>query len=294
MDPEVSIIIPVFQDQAGLERCLMAISRQSGVLVDGLEVIVVDNGSEPPLTLPKELPYTANLLACAKKGAYAARNAGVGAANAKVLAFLDADCWPDKYWIQAGLKALSKSGRNSIFGGEVLFEQSPRPTVVESYQLLMGFGQNHAIKKLGFSATANIFVTREVFEKVGPFDENLLSGGDREWSWRARSLGVSLDFSEDAIVWTEPRKTLRGALIQARRVSGGRMGLEKNAEIVQAIGVDKIQPKKGVLEKSKVILFAQGMPLIRRFMIFGVAILIRAVHDLERIRIRLGGEFERR
>lgn len=294
MVPEVSIVIPVFQNQVGLERCLLAIAQQDGIAMHDIEVIVVDNGSEPMLTVSKDLPYSVILLVCKRKGAYSARNAGVKAANGKVLAFLDADCWPESLWVRSGLDALFRNDKDSIVGGDVRFETTFRPSVVESYQVLMGFGQEHSVKVLQFAATANLFVARYVFEKVGPFNESLLSGGDREWSWRAGKLGFSLCFSENAIVWTMPRKSLSSALIQARRVSGGRMSLEKNAEIVAAVGLAKVQPKKGLLGKSKVILFAREFSLMRRFLIFGVAIIIRLVHDFERIRIRLGGDLERR
>ncbi|RBW48279.1 glycosyltransferase family 2 protein [Marinobacter sp. F3R11] len=294
MVPEVSVIIPVFQNQIGVERCLAAIARQDGIAMSDIEVIVIDNGSEPKLTVSKSLPFPVKLLICSRKGAYSARNAGVKMANGKVLVFLDADCWPEKLWIRAGLDALCRNGKDSIVGGDVRFETAPHPSVVESYQVLMGFGQERSISELQFSATANLFVSRQVFEQVGAFNEDLLSGGDREWSWRAGKLGVPIYFSKDAMVWTKPRTTLRGALIQARRVAGGRMSLEDNAEIVAVVGLEKIQPNKGLLDKIKVILCARKLPLTRRLLIFGVAVIVRLVHDFERIRIGMGGEFERR
>ncbi|WP_417536953.1 glycosyltransferase family 2 protein [Methylophaga sp.] len=294
MVPKLSVIIPVYQDQLGLDRCLVALSKQSGFFMSDLEVIVVDNSPEPTITLPKDLPYKIKLLRCKKKGAYSARNRGVGAATADAFAFLDADCWPDRNWARVGLEALYGSEKGAILGGEVLFEQSIHPTIVESYQALMGFGQKRSIEEFEFSATANLFVSRKIFGRVGLFNEALLSGGDREWSWRARSLGIPLQFIVGAVVWTEPRKSLKAAFVQARRVSGGRIGLEKDAELVATIGLDKIQPGRGLVRKSKAILFARDLPVVRRLKVLVVALLIKIVHDFERVRLRLGGDLERR
>ena len=291
---EVSIVIPVFQDQTGLNRCLEAIGLQEGIALSDIEVIVVDNGSEPSMTISQDLLFPIQLLMCEKKGAYAARNVGAKAANGNTLAFLDADCWPHRNWICAGLRALDASEGQSIIGGGVTFESSSRPSVVESYQMLMGFGQELSVKELNFSATANLFVRRAVFDKVGPFEEALLSGGDREWSWRAVGLGVSIGYCGEASVWTIPRRTLKGALVQARRVAGGRRVLESDAQIVANVGIGKIQPRKGLLEKSRMILSASQFSFGRRVLIFSVAMIIRLVHDLERVRIRLGAEPERR
>lgn len=294
MAPEVSIVIPVFQDQAGLDRCLKSIAEQVHVGMSDFEVIVVDNGSEPPMTFPESLPFSVQIEPCAKKGAYSARNVGVRVAKGKALAFLDADCWPSKTWLRAGLDALSAQGGRYVIGGEVLFDRSSRPRAVEAYQLLMGFGQERAVNQLGFSATANLFVTRDAFERTGWFNEELLSGGDREWSWRAFQEGVPVIFAESVVVWTHPRRTLKGALIQARRVAGGRKSLGQNAAVVSTVGNEKINPEKGLFKKVGRVLGARQFPLAQRLSILGVAILIRIVHDIEMVRIRLGAQPERR
>lgn len=294
MMSKVSIVIPVFQDQTGLDRCLAAIGLQDDIALSDLEVIVVDNGSEPPMRVPKHLPFASKLLTCETKGSYAARNVGVDAANGEFLVFLDADCWPQRSWISAGLKALEKRKEDCIIGGDVKFEESSNPGAVESYQLLMGFGQERSINELKFSATANLFVCRRVFHKVGRFQEELLSGGDREWSWRAAQQGVSVYFSAEAAVYTKPRINLRGALIQARRVAGGRKNLVDNPQIVASVGMTRIQPKRGFWGKAKTILSAHQFTFGRRLMIFGVAMAIRLVHDFERVRIWMGAEPERR
>lgn len=294
MVPIVSIVIPVYQDQAGLDRCLKSISQQAGIQMAQIEAIVVDNGSKPRISILKALPFHVQLLVCDKKGAYAARNLGATAARGDDLVFIDADCWPDAHWLRGGLEILSSREETVIVGGGVRFERSLSPTSVELYQILMGFGQERSIKELGFSATANLFVSRSFFKRVGDFNEGLLSGGDREWSWRAVRLGAEIYYAEKAFVWTKPRRTLRSAIVQARRVAGGRRVLDMDRDVVRQVGLERIHPKGEVTGKLKKIFAGNDMSFRQRCRVFVVALVIRLFHDGEVIRLRMGGAPERR
>lgn len=294
MVPIVSIVIPVYRDQAGLDLCLTSISQQAGIQMAKVEVIVVDNGSKPKISVLQTLPFHVQLLVCEKKGAYAARNLGAKAARGDALVFIDADCWPDIHWLSVGLEILSSRGRPAVVGGGVRFERSRTPSAVELYQVLMGFGQERSIKELGFSATANLFVTRSFFKRVGDFNEGLLSGGDREWSWRAVRLGAEIHYAKKAFVWTKPRRTLRSAIVQARRVAGGRRVLDKDRDIVRQVGLERIHSKGEVTGKLKKIFAGNDMSFCQRCRVFVVALVIRLFHDGEVIRLRMGGAPERR
>ena len=46
----VSVIIPVFNDLAGLLRCLDGLERQT-YPASKIQVVVVDNGSTPPISI---------------------------------------------------------------------------------------------------------------------------------------------------------------------------------------------------------------------------------------------------
>lgn len=287
----VSIIIPAFNDQAGLSACLHAIAGQS-YPADAIEVIAVDNDSTPPLSLDGTQAASVQLIRCLTPGSYAARNAGVRAANGTILAFTDADCMPDPDWIRAGVMALESRGVDSIIGGEVKFMPPSTRTATACYQLSVGFQQAENIKKRGFSATANLFCTRALFELVGPFNETLLSGGDREWAWRSRRAGHMVFFEPRAVVRTLPRTSFWSAIRQARRVAAGRYQLAKaKGDLASS---DGLRPHRSSMESVSMLLRTPGLSVLERLRVIAVASAIKLVSVFERIRVRVGGAPERR
>lgn len=59
--------------------------------------------------------------------------------------------------------------------------------------------------KRGFAATANLFVRRELFEKEGGFNHQLLAGGDTEFGLRTVENGARLEYADLAVVAHAPR-----------------------------------------------------------------------------------------
>lgn len=288
--PRVSVIIPVFNDAAGIGKCLDALGRQSypGTLV---EVIVVDNGSEPPMRLAQGHSDGARLIACESPGSYSARNAGITSAQGDVLAFTDADCIPDRDWLTKGIAELRVHDGRCVIGGEVRLRPSPRPSAVELYQAISGFMQRENVRDRGFTATANLFVTRAAMEQIGPFDTTLLSGGDREWSWRAADSGYPVVYAADAVVVTPPRRSLRAAARQVRRVAGGRAGLRRDGGTGRS---EHVKPHRGPLKSVQWILRHPDLGAWNRVRVLVVAVILYLVRLLERARLSLGFSPERR
>lgn len=102
----VSIIIPVFNDEAGLSACLRGIANQNYPM-NLIQVVIADNASSPPIQIVNKHPFEIRLTQCIKPGSYAARNVGAKAATSNILAFTDADCVPDPEWLKQGIRRLA-------------------------------------------------------------------------------------------------------------------------------------------------------------------------------------------
>lgn len=287
----VSVIIPVYNDQSGIDACLDALVTQSYPR-ERFEIIVADNGSAPPIRIDPKYGELVRLICCATPGSYAARNAGIAASRGDVLAFTDADCLPDSIWIKAGVAALEQTQGRSIIGGEVLLTLSAHPTAVERYQFLAGFMQRENIERLGFTVTANLFTTLEQVERVGPFDEKLLSGGDREWSWRANHAGFSIRYEENALVRTSPRTSLASAIRQTRRTAGGRRTLRQLG--VVHVTADGLRPHRSLFNALRWIVTHPKLTLWQRGQVLVVATILKSVQWIEEVRLSMGQSLERR
>ena len=164
----VSIIIPVFNQGNELSACLRALKSQT--YQDGrFEVIVVDNGSNPPIRRVAD-PFTfVHCISEPKPGSYAARNSGIRAARGEVIGFTDADCLPAADWIERGVSAVRGLPGPGMVGGkvELTFQDPRRPTAAELFESVFGFPQDRYITHLGFSVTANLFTTRATVDDVG-------------------------------------------------------------------------------------------------------------------------------
>ncbi|HUR02522.1 MAG TPA: glycosyltransferase [Nonomuraea sp.] len=86
----VSVVVPAYGGQDKLDLVLAALARQT-YPAGLIEVIVVDNGSSPPLRLPRERPEGTRLIVCPEPGRASARNAGLAEATGDVIHWLDSD-----------------------------------------------------------------------------------------------------------------------------------------------------------------------------------------------------------
>ena len=101
MEPVVSVIIPVYNAEHYLERCLESIQKQS---LRDFELILVDDGSadrSPEICRRYQARDSrVQVLTGENHGAAAARNRGMERACGEYLIFLDSDDYIDKNYFQ--------------------------------------------------------------------------------------------------------------------------------------------------------------------------------------------------
>ena len=206
----VSVIIPHYNDLHGLDSCLSALARQSypGELI---EVIVSDNCSPQGAPAVEEcVAGRARMVVCETRGAGPARNAGVAASSAPLLAFIDSDCVPEPQWLAAGITALA--GHDVVGGAvKVTVTHNGPLSPAEAYEMCFAFNNEAYVRKKGFTGSGNLFTSRRVFDDVGPFKAGLSE--DIDWSHRATAKGYRLGYASDAAVthparrnWAELRR----------------------------------------------------------------------------------------
>jgi glycosyltransferase involved in cell wall biosynthesis len=215
----VSVVIPFRNARNDLPTLVDALRRQT-LGPSKFEVIWVDDASRDGggRWLSDQLAPGWRLLVHPEaRGSYAARNTALSHAAAESVAFTDADCRPDAGWLEHGLAALRSAPR---IAGRIHLELSTHPTIAERVDAGRFLRQRRYVEE-GFAATANLFVRRAVFDRVGGFDEDLISGGDHEFGWRCERAGIPIRYVENVVV-NHPARTSLGQLLgKARRVGIG-------------------------------------------------------------------------
>lgn len=284
----VSVIVPVYNDLESLGCCLQALQNQQ-FPQSQYEILVVDNGSEADVAGLVNKYATVSYLYEGRPGSYAARNKGVNHAQGKYLAFTDADCEPASDWLAAGLKALQPVSESSVVAGrvDVLTEAGECVTAFAWFDHGTYLNQQRKSDE-HYAATANLFIARELFSRVGPFDERLRSGGDREWGERAYAMGVNILYCEAACVRHPARSSFAQLSHKVKRVYGGMLHLAWRAgfwHVVKLVAQTAVPP----VSRMRDVMADDVMSLSLRLSRAGVIWLMKGVALVELLRLLGGG-----
>jgi GT2 family glycosyltransferase len=194
---EIAVIIPARDAERVLPRTLAA-------LAGAPEVIVVDNGSSDA-TAAVALAAGARVVHEPRPSRPGARNAGARATTAPRIAFLDADCAPRPGWLEALDRCLDRAplagGRIEMPGGASLWQR---------FDAAWRFRQEETIARAGWAVSANLAITRELFDALGGFDERYThSGEDVDLCLRAGERGAPPVYCGEAVVEDAAGSSLR-------------------------------------------------------------------------------------
>jgi glycosyltransferase involved in cell wall biosynthesis len=192
----VSVIIPVY-NRAGIIRTAAESVLRQVPEVD--ELIVVDDGSsDNPAEALEALadPRVRTLRLPARRGAAAARNAGIRVSSGGLIAFCDSDdAWlPGK--LAAQIREFSRGG--GIVCTEFYVAKRGGP---QRRRLGSRYSFEDIARGCFLSPGTTMMVKRSVFDEVGVFREELARLEDWEWLLRASRLG-------DVLVVNTPLATI--------------------------------------------------------------------------------------
>ncbi len=175
----LSFIVPAYNEEFELPRTLQAI--RDAAADQPHEIIVVDDASTDR-TPEIACNAGAKLISINRRQIAAARNAGARAANGDILLFVDADTRINRRHVTGALDALEQ-GLSGGGARVAIIEQIPFCTRL----FLNFFCAIYFALNLG--AGAFLFTTRNNFEAVGGFDEDLFVGEEVYFSLALRKLG---------------------------------------------------------------------------------------------------------
>lgn len=166
---KLSVIIPVYNNEAYIERCLDSVFNQS---LKDICVIVVDDGSQDK-TVSKVLSYKerySNLTVIqhpSNLGTGTARNKGLQKANSQYIAFLDSDDWLDSNAYLEMVNTLDKDNTDiALCGIRTEYNNIYLSTIRYQYPHNNIISARFALKLLSKLEMQDIFITPMIGNKV--------------------------------------------------------------------------------------------------------------------------------
>lgn len=121
MRADVAVIIPTLRRLDSLERAVRSVLAQTGVAYHLREIVVVDNdpqasARDTTLSLAAAAPFPVIWRHAPRPGVATARNEGLAATTAPLIAFLDDDEAASPDWLASLLAAQVATGADAVFG----------------------------------------------------------------------------------------------------------------------------------------------------------------------------------
>jgi glycosyltransferase involved in cell wall biosynthesis len=201
-DPLVSVILPVFNREASIERAVSSVLAQT---YRPFELIVVDDGStDGTRRILERFGSSITVITQANAGAYVARNAGMRHARGELIAFADSDdAWlPHRLSSQVPLMRRPEVGL--VFGDTVhvtAARAGAARTGRTSFQVAPPLRGRAAAQFAwcNFVPTCTVLVRRRCLDEIGGFPETSALSSDY-LTWFRIALRHELDFVDEPLV----------------------------------------------------------------------------------------------
>jgi glycosyltransferase involved in cell wall biosynthesis len=196
--PLVSVVVPTKNSARTLDACLASVTRQT----DGVEVIVVDNFSSDETREIAELHGCAVLTAGPERSAQ--RNHGARSSSGSYVLFVDSDMVLEPTVVEECLAA-ARSGAAAAIIPETSFGEGfwARCKRLER-SCYVGDDEIEAAR----------FYGRDLFFRIGGFDEQLSAGEDWDLHQRVRTDGARVDRVKSFIHHDEGRVKLTRLMVK--------------------------------------------------------------------------------
>ena len=199
----ISIIIPAYNEEKHIGQCLDSIFNLDYPR-DKFEVIVIDNGSTDR-TREIAASYDILLLQDSRKNVSGLRNLGARHAKGDILAFVDADCVVARDWLKQAEKYFNDFSVVAWGAPPIPPENS---TWVQAAWFLVR-KKNKVIEEVDWLESMNLFVRKDLFDKVGGFDESLITCEDVDLSYRLSKFGKIISDSRLKVIHLGEAATVR-------------------------------------------------------------------------------------
>lgn len=207
--PVCSVVIPCFNAEKTIRATLESARSQS---IGDTEIIVVDDGSHDhtPAIVAEIASYDQRIVLVRQSngGVSVARNTGISAAQARAIAFLDADDLWHRDHLAVHLCRLRSMPRLGVSFSPARFIDEHGNVVGRSMPLLNNIAPVDILHSNPTTTCSTMVVRREIFKDVGLFRTDMRHNEDQEWLFRVALSGWTM--AGDPIARVDYRTNPRG------------------------------------------------------------------------------------
>jgi GT2 family glycosyltransferase len=234
--PSISVIVPVRNEAASIERTLRVLLTQDFPRGD-FEIIVADGAStDESVAVVRRLQgefENLKLVFNAGRLSSCGRNTALRHTTKDVVVVVDGHCHiPDRDYLKNVSAAFAASGADALGRPQPLDVPGATPfqravSIARSSRLGHNPGSDIYSNQARFVSPQSTAVayTRNVFHRVGLFDESFDACEDVEFNERVHAAGLTCYFTPAVKVAYEPRKSLGALFQQLSRYGLGRARL---------------------------------------------------------------------
>jgi glycosyltransferase involved in cell wall biosynthesis len=205
----VSLIATVFNEENNIKEFLESYKKQS-ILAEEFIIIDAFSSDKTSFLIEEFASNNPNLnIRVFKKQSNRsqARNFAVSKANSDYLAFTDAGCVLDQFWLEELLKELTSS-KEKVVGG---FFQGVSKNNLEEAMVPYFLQLNKKVNKDNFlPTTRSLLIEKKLWQTMGGLNEKLELSEDYQLMLRIKKAGVKMAFAKKAIVYWLPPKSISG------------------------------------------------------------------------------------
>ncbi|MGH3537438.1 MAG: glycosyltransferase [Pseudonocardiaceae bacterium] len=221
----VSVVVVNYRGADDTVACLRALRDELDWPAEGLELICVDNASDDGSAqrIAAAVPQARLIRSATNTGFAGGCNLGVSHATGSIVGFLNSDARPHRDWARAAAEVLRDDRGVAAVASKVLDWDGERIDYVDGGLTWYGMGYKPHIGKpddgahdtardVLFGTGAALLVRREVFERLGGFDERFfMFCEDVDLGWRLNLRGYRVRYEPRSIAYHRHHASLRGA-----------------------------------------------------------------------------------
>ncbi|MBU0977848.1 MAG: glycosyltransferase [Nanoarchaeota archaeon] len=238
----LSIIIPVWNQLEITHECIQAVMEST----EGYEIIVVDNGSDPPFKPPfsgfNEMQIIRN---DSNKGFPVAVNQGIREAKGDVVVLLNNDVIVPPDWAEHLIDHLDTY---AIIGAMTNYAAGLQRVITQTYnniEMLNDVAEAIYGEHQGESENVNFIIgfvmmfKKSLYDELGPFDESLwpCSGEEIDFCFKTVEAGYKVGIAYDVYVHHEGSQTLN-EMVTAGQVDYGKLCERNDKHLAEKWGAD--------------------------------------------------------